>query len=434
MIRALTILAIGLAAAPAFADAITYQGKIGDLDVVVEFSEQPLENSTELFGRYFYVEKGVDIPLHWSPAGRASIGLAEEVACDAATNNCPHAQDDPPGDPPLGARWELDFTRDHTGLEGKWINNGRSQPVWLTSVGRRDFDAGGNILSMTDFATGLFYQGTTLTPDTSPYDHLKVSSVPLTVSDPVELDRARYQYVADPRTKFQFPRIIDIGGADDAPANAFLEQRHWMMSLDALYCASQRYQGFGWNGYNSDAGTLGWWDEEQVEVRYLTPTVMSWTEAGSLSCGGAHPYNHYEWHNLDVAAGKPLDLSLIFSGWVAKDYTGATVDLETARANPRDYQWLPDEKLAAWVKANRKTDAELGFDSSNDEDGGCPIDELIDTNLAIGFTGDGDVLFTLSGLPHVIQACSSDLVQKPITALGDLLAPTAADYFPELAG
>ena len=31
--------------------------------------------------------------------------------------------------------------------------------------------------------------------------------------------------------------------------------------------------------------------------------VMTWTEAGSLSCGSAHPYNHHEFHYLDVATG-----------------------------------------------------------------------------------------------------------------------------------
>jgi len=237
------------------------------------------------------------------------------------------------------------------------------------------------------------------------------------------------RYFVDDRTKFEFPRIGEIDGDDNA-ANAYLEQRHWMMSLDALWCAAQKFQGFGWNGYNFDAGTLGWWDEEQVEATYLSPTVMTWTEGGSLSCGYAHPYNHYETYNLDVAAGKPLDLSRIFKGWVAKDFDGNVVDLETARATPRDYQWGPDDALYAFIHAHRPSNEEMGFTGGEDD---CPMDDLVRTNLAIGFTGDDRVRFALGNLEYAIQACGTDLYEAPITELKELLTPEAAAYFPVLA-
>ena len=217
--------------------------------------------------------------------------------------------------------------------------------------------------------------------------------------------------------------------SDAAAANATLDQRHWRASLDALYCLSQQYQGFGWNGYNYDAGTLGWWDEEGVEVHYLTPTVMTWTEGGSLSCGGAHPYNHYEYYNLDVKTGAMIDLSRIFKGWVAKDFDGNPVDLETARANPTDYQWGPDEELLAFVNDHRPSNEELGFTGDMSD---CPIDELIPQYMAISFKGDDIVHFGMDGMENVIVACASDLYDAPITELKDLLTPEAADYFPAL--
>ena len=430
MIRTVAALALGIAGSPAFADAVTYSGTIGDLPVVVEFSEDPVAGGADVFGRYFYVDKGIDIPLHAAPASRSKLGFVEEVPCAEALNNCPHAQDETPSKPPLGATWELEPARDGKTLTGKFTINGRNRPVELTPAGTRPFDPSGGMISLTDFASGLFWQGTTLTPETSPYDYLKVTSVELTESDPVRNDRASYRYVTDPRTKFQYPRILDLGGYDIAPANAWLEQRHWKMSLDALWCMAQVYQGFGWNGYNYGAGTLGYWDEELVEVHYLSAEVMSWTESGSLSCGGAHPYNHREFYNLDTVDGTPLDLSRIFRGWVAKDYEGNIVDLEIARAAPGDYQWGPDDELLAFVNEHRASNEELGFTGELSD---CPIDEMIPQYLAIGFTGDDRVLFSMDGMPHVSAACGSDLYEAPILELTHLLTPEAETYFPVLA-
>ena len=157
---------------------------------------------------------------------------------------------------------------------------------------------------------------------------------------------------------------------------------------------------------------------------------MSWTEGGSLSCGGAHPYNHYEFHNLDVAAGKPLDLSRIFKGWVPRTFDGEPVDLETARANPAEYQWGPDEELLAFVNAHRPSNEELGFTGDMSD---CPIDEMIPEYLAIGFKGDNVVRFSMDGMPHVSSACATDLYEAPISELKELLAPEAGEYFLSLA-
>ncbi|MEO7223088.1 MAG: hypothetical protein ABIY37_11500 [Devosia sp.] len=425
-------LAFCLAATPtlASAEASIYQGTIGDKRIVVEFSEEPSPGNTEIFGRYFYVDQGADIPLHAIKAQRNRLGLAEEVPCIEDKNNCPNAQDETPSSPPLGAKWDLEVSDDREVLDGEFTVNGRNLAVHLTISGFRDFDASSGLQGFSNFASGLWYEGTVLVPESSPYDYLKVTSVKLIESGPVEMTGGTFRYVTDPRTKFQFPRIVNLKDGDAATANQYLEQRHWKMSLDALWCVAQQYQGFGWNGYNYDAGTLGWWDEEGIEVHYLTPSVMSWTEGGSLSCGGAHPYNHYEFYNLDVKTGELLDLSRIFKGWIAKTFDGEIVALEDARANPADYQWGPDEDLLAFVNEHRPTNEELGFTGGEDD---CPIDELIATNLAIGFKGNDVVHFSMDGLPHVAVACASDLYEAPIGELRELLTPEAVDYFPVLA-
>jgi hypothetical protein len=426
------LLALCLAAVPAFAhaEAYVYEGTIGDKKIAVEFSDEPAPGNTDLFGRYFYVDQGADIPLHAIKAQRSRLGLVEEVACVEEKNNCPNAQDETPSNPPLGAKWQLEVSDDSETIDGEFTINGRNLPVHLEIYGFRDFDTTTGLQGLSAFAAGLWYDGTVLTFETSPYDYLKATSVKLTEGDPIKMTGGTFRYVTDPRTKFQFPRIVSLDGGEQTAANAYLEQRHWKMNLDALYCVSQQYQGFGWNGYNFDAGTLGWWDEETIDVAYLTPTVMSWTESGSLSCGGAHPYNHHEFFNLDVAAGTLLDESRVFRGWIAKNFDSEIVDLEEARANPSEYQWGPDEELLAFVNAHRATNEELGFTGGEDD---CPIDELIPQYLAIGFTGDDVVKFSMDGMPNVVVACGSDLYEAPVANLKDLLTPEAVNYFPSLA-
>ena len=60
------------------------------------------------------------------------------------------------------------------------------------------------------------------------------------------------------------------------------------------------------------------------------------------------------------------------------------------------------------------------------------MDELIATNLDVTFKRGDIAVFTLQGLPHVIQACQEDIFEAPLAELRDYLAPTAADYFPAL--
>jgi hypothetical protein len=165
-----------------------------------------------------------------------------------------------------------------------------------------------------------------------------------------------------------------------------------------------------------------------VEVTYLSDQVMSWTESGSLYCSGAHPYNHHNFFNLDVQTGELLDLSFVFKDWIAKDFDGNIADIEDARTHPGDFLWGPTDELIAFVQQHRLTDDELGFDADSE----CPIDELIASNLAIGFKKGGDVLFGLDGLPNAIQACESDLYEVPVAELAQFLTPEAYKWFPKL--
>jgi len=78
------------------------------------------------FGRYFYENKGIDIPLHVTGVQRGKISLVEEVACKQDGSNCPGASDYPPTKPPLGAKWELTSKDDGDILEGNFKSGGRN--------------------------------------------------------------------------------------------------------------------------------------------------------------------------------------------------------------------------------------------------------------------------------------------------------------------
>lgn len=418
-----------LAPGPALADAWTYTGTIGKTPVVVEFTRDPATSGKPLAGRYFYPAQGVDIPLQ--PAG--GLTLDEEKPCTAKI--CSEPADGETAKPPLGAVWSL--KANGTGsLVGSWkAAGGASQAVKLDRVASRptprDFDGTPQgLVDLTD--TRIWSVPNPIGRQATPYDFLKMQR-PLTLGSETAWGDAGFRYVVDPRTRFHFPRISRLPGVADAagiPANRYLEGRHWTLNVGALGCKAKQYLGFGWIEVYADAvGTLGGYDEQSIEVTYLSPRLMSWTESGSLFCGGAHPANFTNSHTIDVAAGAPLDLSRIFKGWVAHSSDapgGPPVDLPTARAGaPGAYDWGPDQALVAYVEAHReKLDAEAEKD--------CGFAGLIATNLAIRFAKGERVVFALEGLPHVIAACEDDLLEKPIGELRALLTPEAADYFPEL--
>lgn len=243
-------------------------------------------------------------------------------------------------------------------------------------------------------------------------------------SDPVTIEGSTYRLVTDPRTKFQYSRIVSLAdGSDQALANGWLERRHWMMSEDALSCESRQYGGFGWNdsiGYA--AGTLGGYVDESIEVNGLTPTIFSFTESGSLDCGNAHPYNHSDIYNLDLRTGQPLRLEKIFAGWVPHDFDGNEVDPDVATANPDGLQWGPDNTLVELIVSHLD---EADFNLS-DED--CGYADLVRNNLDASFKPGDQIQFSFGDLPYAIQACGGDIWETPLADIDGMLAPTAKDF------
>jgi hypothetical protein len=407
----LAVLAIAVAS-PALADATTYKGTLGKLPVVVEFTVG-IEDASESFaGRYFYANKGIDIPLDAVTVQPGKVELTEETTCTREICEQPFADSIFP-EAVRGATWSLESADDGETITGSWqAEGGKPLKIALDRVGGRIIEETPPITPQS--LTLYTYQYTRgqkpLTMETAPYDFIR-TDVELTLDTETRWGPVAFTYATDPRTKFRFPRITDLGGADFTAANTRLATEQALMSIDALGCEAQQYYGTGWTpGMEYFAGTLAGYPDESVEVIYLTPTVMSWTEGGSLFCGGAHPENHYNYFNMDVQTGKDIDLSLIFED-----------------SKQGEYRWEPGPSLIEFARSRRVKSDDAAFEED------CGMDDLIGEYLAVSFRQGDRVVFTLQGLPHAIMACGEDIYEAPITELVPLLASTAADYFPVLA-
>ncbi|MEO5755768.1 MAG: hypothetical protein ABIQ51_02825 [Mesorhizobium sp.] len=391
-----------LVAAAAQAEPVTYAGKVGATDIVVEFTGDPSASEGALAGRYFYRSQGIDIPLQSRPRKGRWFELAEEKACGA--EKCGEGQA-----APVAATWRLTTADKGKTLEGTW-NGKKTRALKLTRIAAREQTEtpAASPFELHDFTDSKFSgEDGPITMDASPYDYLRLDFAPK-VGEKAGWPDASYSYVTDPRTKFARPRIVELSGnVTFDTANALLQNRHWHDSLSALNCAALRYAGFHENGPIStmDDGSLGGYEESSSEVTSLTPKLMSWRESGSLFCGGAHPDNYSDAYTMDVRRGVLLGLKDMFSD---------TVDGK------------PGPSLIAFVNERRKKPTEQ---TEVDFEAECGTEDLITEYLAASFKRDGNtqrLVFGLQGLPNVIQACGDDVLEMPASDARALFKPEFA--------
>jgi hypothetical protein len=431
--RVILAVAAMLVAAPAFAvDAVSYKGMIGSKAVVVELTDL---DGAVVAGRFSYLAVGADVPLLGTGTGGA-INLTEEAKCTEQT--CSVNDEGIIEQVPVSAQWALMLAADGKTLSGSWTAEGKpgkSLDIALVEFGRRTLPEGTEItpLAVRESTWEERYGSLGFAPEALPYDSAKMDLALEEQGAVLSLEGSRYRFVADPRTQFLFPRVVSLAdGSSPAAANAALAQRHAAINANAFDCLSGGYAGFASSGYSVSlsGGGLGDYDGENVEVTYLSPTVLTWTESGSTYCGGAHPNNHYDSYIVDVRTGAPLALGKVFKDWIAngkmEDYGAEVVQADAVEA-PQDYFWAAGQPLIDYVLAHRTSDEDFDFEAE------CGIDELIRTNLGIRFAPAEKVVFALQGLPHVNFACTVDLLTVDLADIPELLAPQAAQYFPGLA-
>ena len=325
----------------------------------------------------------------------------------------------------MGPKWHLTASAEGKTLVGTWTDAGKSLPLALTLAGSRglpaDFD--GTTAGLAGIVDSFSDGELALIEKLSP---CRFSSLrPVAAAAVTDPGPGAFHYVTDPRTKFRFPRIDALVGADPALANDYLTHQHWQLSLAALSCAAQLYQGLGWNEPTAPAaGSLAGYEDEQVDVSYLSPTLMSWTESGSTFCGGAHD-NDRDIYNLDVRAGKALDLNFVFfTGWVPIIMGESTQHRPNCALTGKRLRLGHDRSAGRFCGAHR-VKARIDFDSA-----AAPV---IASNLAISFLTPTAFASSLAALPASSPTSySGDLFDLPIAKVKSLLTPEAADFFPSL--
>lgn len=393
-LTALTLSMLLLTAAQAHAAPRTvYTGTLqGAGDIVLELDTEAAADGT-LTGRYFYAKHGVDIPLQ---------GTAKELFEPKPR------QEGKPAD--QAASWQ--GTRDSKGYRGLWTDarSGKQLRFDLKQVAQYDTEqlekdrmqARASQVNLGDIDVQAGINATR-----APYETLKLSGHAQPVGKEIGDGAVAYRMWRDPRTKFSYPRLSRHPDAQVLQrTNTLLEQRHWQKSLGALGCMASAY-----TSDNPGAGTLGGFDEEEVHVTWLSRALMTVTESGSLDCGGAHPYNHFEPYTYDLLRGEYLDWNRVFDAYVP---------------GKRSFGGEKSPALLALVQQAVKagTTVEQSEDRPNLED--CA--DLWPDYLALGVQAPGALSLSVSGVGHSAGACLGTHASVPFTALAPYLKPGGKEY------
>ncbi|MPV60276.1 hypothetical protein CFB46_18770 [Burkholderia sp. HI2761] len=387
-----------------------YEGTLqGAGAVVMELDNLPAADG-KLSGRYFYMQFGVDIPLHGTPAQLIEPLVRTQLPDDARNTS--------------GFRERADFdhaaatwrgTRDKDGYRGRWIEarSGRSRSFTLRRVAEYDPDAiaPGSVEAITDLSAGGVGSGIARSADIdmkhAPYATLKLAGHARPVGPEVGDDTVAYRMWSDPRTVLAYPRLSrHPDPAVMARVNHLLEQRHWHMSLAALECASTRYTDDG-----PAAGTLGGYDDEHVTVTWLSRAALGIVESGSTFCGGAYPDNHYDPVTFDLLRGAYLDWNRVIDA--------------AAPAEVRE-----SATSAAMVKfiARLRDGAAPRHRPTSDDDDSLSCADVFPQYLTFELDAPGKISFVVSGINHAMGACLGPQLDAPFAALAPILKPDGARY------
>lgn len=384
---------LAAAATPALADAISYTGHLGKLQIILEITTAG--GDTPQVGRYAYLSKGVDIPLHVTADG-AGLRLREESPCTEAL--CRTAGGDLATEAPIGAEWQLSGVAGDQQLDGTWrdLKSGKSFKIDLTRAGRRP--QGDGSYDPFEALTGFALEGGAAA--TPKYDVMKMD-YPFKRGEATAFGDGVIRMDIDPRNGLDYPVIVSLPGGDPTALNAYLARQRVQAEMPAFSCGATAYLGLGWSGSPSD-GSDGFEGNWSIQLEHLSPRLMGFSESGSYFCGGAYPNNFTEERLLDARTGTAIVAEHLLAGW-------------------RDD--APTPELVAYVNEHRdRSDSERETD--------CGLNDLVATNLGVYFR-QHSLVFPLKGLPHVIFACTDDILEIPLKDARPLLTDAGAAYFSE---
>ncbi|WP_088155852.1 hypothetical protein [Achromobacter xylosoxidans] len=374
-----------------------YTGTLqGAGDIVLELDTEAAANGT-LTGRYFYARHGVDIPLQ----GTAKELFEPKPYAEGTSASKPAAQ---------AATWQ--GTRDANSYRGLWIDTGtgKQRRFDLKQVAQYDTEqlekdrkqARANQVNLGDIDVQAGIDAAR-----APYETLKLAGHAQPVGKEIGEGAVAYRMWQDPRTKFVYPRLSRHPDTQVLQrTNHLLEQRHWQKNLGALDCMASAY-----TSGNPGAGTLGGFDEEDVKVTWLSRALMTVTESGSLDCGGAHPYNHFEPYTYDLLRGEYLDWNRVFDAYA-----------------PGKRSFGGEKSLALLGLVQQAVKAGSAAQQSDDRPNIEDCADLWPDYLALGVQAPGALSLSVSGVGHSAGACLGTHASVPFMALAPYLKPGGQAY------
>lgn len=382
-------------------EAVTYKGTLGKIAIIAELAEPGDDGA--FVGRYAYVKKGGDIPLHGKVANKGEFAIDEEAPCTEAL--CKSADGQTLEQAPIGANWTLKSKDQGEHLSGEWkdIKSGKTLALKLERVGSRELGDTTGLDGLDPYYALSEDNNGLPAADALPYDFLKMTSA-LKPGKEQTLGDADFRLDQDSRTGIAYPVLVTFPEGDIDKANDYLSRQRLRASLDSFSCMAKAYLGFGWFGSEGE-GESGYSDGLNVTVDLLTPRLIGITESASYWCGGAHPNNFANYRLGDLQTGEPVVAETFLKDWVARDLEGEVVDPSTV-ADKTTLTWGPGDALIDFVNKTRKSD-DASFDAE------CGVNDLVRSNLGVYFT-QTEMIFTLKDLPHVIFACTDDLVKIPL--------------------
>lgn len=427
--RLALVLLAAFVATPAFADARTYVGTLGDRAILAELTE-PEDGA--IVGRFTYIDDGADVPLQHITFEKDLWVVTEDGPC--TVGECLEGEEGIVLGGPLAATWRLAVSPDRQTLTGtrELFGNDVTDaplPIALTFVGSRKTD--GIAPDVIHAHSALLASDPSMTFDDAPYE-LELLDVTLQPGEITETNGVYWTYVSEPRSGLTFPRVVPMT-PEAATLGQAMDWHFYRMSLAALDCKAFVYVAYGASEHTvGQGGHTAGYEDEQVTLSYISPTLASWSQSGSLYCQGAHPYNHLDNYTIEASTGERLDWRKVFSAIVPRPWFSPpeeVVDVETALAEPDSYTWGPNLELIGFVRQNSPEEL---FEGEAELAEMCFSDQAIAEQLSMRVVGDGEIMFSLSGFPHVASVCNTDLFSAPLGDLAPFLAETASDYFPVL--
>jgi hypothetical protein len=304
-----------------------FEGTIGKSRVIVELNageaKSDYKGGYSEGARYSYVPKVRDLSLILTQDGDTLTFTETEWQ---------HRMFDVEEDKRITGTWSIAASRD--AALGTWTSSDgkTTQPISLTRVKlvpQADVGEGANQLSAT-------------------YDALWLENV--TFNDAGTAKRfgdLEVRFTKDSAFGIAFPVLGDFpDGLVKAKANAMLLTDHMKSIVEYRTCL---------NGV-----PITWSDPETepqftLTVDYATPTVLSYTESGSVFCGGAHPNNYVLPKSIELVTPSKLGGSATFD--LTPQGFGQILNL----ADKDERIAFENFALARW-KAAAEKDAEQGKD------------------------------------------------------------------------